>query len=114
MYKIRLFKPSLIIITNTLEGETIEMKVARLEENKEPIDDGAPLIYTARKDGVDPAYNIRTDRFEIATDIMDKLNRDKTAKSEGTFEIQSEGDAEGKEINIEFGKPEPTADTATK
>ena len=28
------------------EGETIETKVARIVQNKEPITDGAPMIYT--------------------------------------------------------------------
>ena len=35
----------------TYEGEFIEEKVARVVENKEPIEDGAPIIYTERKDG---------------------------------------------------------------
>ena len=30
----------------TFEGEFIEEKVARVVENKEPIEDGAPIIYT--------------------------------------------------------------------
>ena len=34
----------------TYEGEFIEEKVARVVENKEPIEDGAPIIYTERKD----------------------------------------------------------------
>ena len=50
----------------TYEGEFIEEKVARVVENKEPIEDGAPIIYTERKDGVIPAYNIRTDKWDIS------------------------------------------------
>ena len=42
------------------EGELIEEKVARLTQEKSPINDGAPIIYTERKDGVLPAYDIRT------------------------------------------------------
>ena len=80
MYRKPIYSKSLINLPSSLEGETIELKITRLLENKEPIDDGAPTIYTARKDGVDPAYNIRTDRFEIAAEIMDKLNRDKITK----------------------------------
>ena len=34
----------------SFEGEFIEEKVARVVENKEPIEDGAPIIYTERKD----------------------------------------------------------------
>ena len=39
----------------TKEGEYIEEKVRRITENNEPIEDGAPIIYTERKDGVNPA-----------------------------------------------------------
>ena len=38
----------------TKEGEYIEEKVRRITENGEPIEDGAPIIYTERKDGVNP------------------------------------------------------------
>ena len=62
------------------EGETIENKVARITQNKEPITDGAPIIYTEKKDGVLPAYNIRTDRFDIALDAMDKIGKSKAKK----------------------------------
>ena len=48
------------------EGETIEDKVRRVTLNNEPIEDTAPLIYTERKDGVLPQYDIRTDKWEIA------------------------------------------------
>ena len=44
------------------EGEQIEEKVRRIVNNNEPITDGAPIIFTEKKDGVLPEYNIRTDR----------------------------------------------------
>ena len=34
------------------DWETIEKKVKRIVENKEPISDGAPIIYTERNKGV--------------------------------------------------------------
>ena len=67
-------------INNSYEGETIEMKVRRITESKEPITDGAPVIYTDRKDGTKPEFNIRTDRFDIAQDAMDYVSRSRTAK----------------------------------
>lgn len=63
-------------------GETIEQKIERITNNKEPIKDSAPLIYTERKEGVQPAYNIRSDRFEIAIDAMDKVTKTHQAKRE--------------------------------
>ncbi|MEM0173216.1 MAG: hypothetical protein QXI16_01765 [Sulfolobaceae archaeon] len=38
------------------------------------------MIYTNRKDGVLPGYNIRTDRFDVAIDAMDKVAMSKLAK----------------------------------
>ena len=62
------------------EGETIEKKVARITLTNEPITDTAPIIYTEKKDGVLPAYNIRTDRFDLAIDAMDKIEMERIAK----------------------------------
>jgi len=67
-------------INSGVEGETIEMKVSRIVENKEPIKDGAPLIYTERKDGVQAGYNIKTDRFEVAIEGMDTVHKSIQAK----------------------------------
>ena len=65
-----------------MEGESIEVKVRRILSNKEPITDGAPVIYTERKDGVLPGYNIKTDRFEVALEGMDAVSRSHIAKRE--------------------------------
>ena len=61
---------STLFVNNSLEGESIEAKVCRIVNNGEPISDGAPLIYTERKDGVKEEYNIRTDRFDIALNAV--------------------------------------------
>lgn len=60
------------------EGEWIEEKVRRVVENGEPIEDGAPIVYTERKDGVRPEYNIRTDRWEIAQEAMEAVREGKS------------------------------------
>ena len=67
---------------DSYEAESIEEKVRRIPSNQEPITDGAPLIYTTRKDGVQPQYDVRTDRFELAVEMMDKVATDKLAKRE--------------------------------
>jgi len=41
--------------------------------NKEPIRDTAPQVFTERQDGVIPNYNIRTDKFELAAETADKV-----------------------------------------
>ncbi len=65
-----------------LEGETIEQKMERVIDNGEPITDGAPEIFTEKKDGVNSAYNIRTDRWEIACEAMDKVHGSAQARAE--------------------------------
>ncbi len=73
---------SMIGSIEKLEGETIEQKMERVLENGEPITDGAPEIFTERKDGVGAAYNIRTDRWEIACETMDRVHGSARAKRE--------------------------------
>ena len=54
------------------------------------MEDGVfPTIYTEKKDGVQPEFDIRTDRFEIAVDTVDKINQavaNQIAKSKGETE----------------------------
>lgn len=72
-------------IMNTVrayEGERIEVKCARITETGEPITDGAPAIYTEKKDGVLPQYDIRADKWEIAQNAMDKANAARIAKGQ--------------------------------
>lgn len=84
----------------TYEGETIEKKVARIMENNEPIKDGAPEIYTERKDGIVKAYNIRTDRWEVAADAMDAVNKSFQAKREEKAKLNEEPE-KGKVIPLD-------------
>lgn len=82
MYKQNRMTKTDIQLDKSYQGETIEAKVRRIVNNKEPIKDGAPLIYTERKDGVQPSYNIRTDRFEVAIDAMQGVSKAHLAKRE--------------------------------
>ena len=76
-----------LIMNTSVEGETIEMKIERITVNREPITDGAPLIYTERKDGVLAGYDIRTDRFEVAIEAMDKVSKSNQAKREERLKV---------------------------
>lgn len=78
----------------SVEGETIEQKVERIVENKETITDGAPLIYEDRRAGINPAYDIRTDRFEIAAEAADQITKSKVAKREAKV-VPLNDDAKG-------------------
>ena len=77
------YTPTFIGSVEPFEGESIEQKVAKLIENNEPITDGAPIIFTEKKDGVLPQYDIRTDKWNIAQSAMDLANASKIAKSKG-------------------------------
>lgn len=71
------------------EGETIENKIERVMLTGEPIEDGAPLIYTERKDGVKPEHNIRTDKWDQALMAMDAVNRTRMTKTMEAFQKPS-------------------------
>ena len=81
------YQKSTINSVPTWEGEPIELKVERILTNKEPITDGAPIIYTDKKNGVRPEMDIRTDRWEIAAGAMDVVHKNKAAKSEKKAEV---------------------------
>lgn len=90
MYQIPMYINTGLDINEATEGETIEEKIERIVNNGEPIKDGAPIIYTDRAKGVEPQYNIRTDRWEIAVQAMDTVSRAQLARREeqgGTIDI---------------------------
>lgn len=112
MYKKNKLNKTSINVNNGYIGETIEEKVRRIVINKEPISDGAPLIYTERKNGVEPQYNVRTDRFEIAVDAMTAGAKSEQAKREN--KPNSLGEEAKKNMAIENGGAESTQGTGTE
>ena len=94
MYKYNVAKPTKLRINQSIEGETIEMKVRRIVDNKEPITDGAPLTY-GPKGEIMAGHNIRTDRFEIAVNATDAISKATIAKgSQVTLETDTKVDAD--------------------
>ena len=70
------------IIRNTsYKGETIEDKINRIVNNKEPITDGAALLYKDRREGVIAETNIRKDKWEHAIEAADKATKIRAAIS---------------------------------
>ena len=76
------YNRTLFSVNVSYEAQTIEQKIEKIMSSKEPIDETAPIIYTERKKGVQPEYNIRTDRFEIALEAMDKVSSSHKAQRE--------------------------------
>ena len=112
-YKYQNTKRSTIGSADVTEGETIEQKMERILHNGEPITDGAPEIYTERRDGVGAQYNIRTDRWEVATDAMDLKSKNVQAKRDAKAEARK--DKEAKVVKLEpkkSGGAESTNGTA--
>lgn len=75
----------------TYEAEPREVKLRKIISGESSsMEDGVfPTIYTEKKDGVLPEYDIRTDRFEVAIDAMDKINQsaaNQIAKNKGETE----------------------------
>lgn len=76
----------------TYQAEPREVKLRKIisGESSSSMEDGVfPTIYTEKKDGVLPEYDIRTDRFEVAIEAIDKINQstaDQIAKSKGKTE----------------------------
>jgi len=103
MYSKPIYEKTTMSLDNTKPGETIENKVTRLIQNKEPIKDGAPIIFTDRSHGVNPAYNIRTDRWEIAIEALDKIAKAKITKKE---DVAKAPEGEAKIIEGKFGGTE--------
>lgn len=75
----------------TYQAEPREVKLRKIingEANN--MEDGVfPTIYTEKKDGVQPEFDIRTDRFEVAIEAMDKINQstaNQIAKNKGETE----------------------------
>lgn len=72
------------------EGESIEEKMRRVTQSKEPIDNVAPLVYTEKKDGVLPQYDHRSDRFELARLAKDRITATRKAAAQKAAEIAAE------------------------
>lgn len=75
----------------TYQAEPREVKLRKIINGESnDMEDGVfPTIYTEKKDGVQPEFDIRTDRFEIAIDAIDKINQsaaNQIAKNKGQTE----------------------------
>lgn len=81
-------------VNQSYVGESIEKKIERIVNNQEKITDGAPIIYTDRADGVLAAYNIRTDRFEVALDGITAMQKANLAKRDNNPNIKNDDKAD--------------------
>lgn len=85
MYKKNKINRSKMVVNEGYHGETIETKIRRLMTVGEPLEAEVEPIYMERNEGVKAAYDIRTDRFEIAAEAMDKKYQADIAKREQKY-----------------------------
>lgn len=111
MYKQNRMQETSIKRNEGREGETIETKIERIVNNNEPIKDGAKITFTERKDGVKPEFNIRTDRFEIALEAMDKVSKTHIAKRDERMKPKEKDEKENNETNKKIVGDEPAHST---
>ena len=64
------------------EGQSIEDRCKKLVETGEPIKDTSPLIYTPKEKGVMPQYDVRADKWDVAQNAMDGVNKERIAKGQ--------------------------------
>lgn len=83
-------------------GESIEDKVRRVTTTGEPIEDSAPIIFQERKEGVNKAYDIRADKWDMAQEALDKIAINIREKRK---ERQMDKPAGNSEVNVPAQKP---------
>lgn len=87
--------------TEGFEAESLEEKVRRVTETNEPVEAISPMIYTERKDGVRPEYNIRTDKWEIAQEAMNTIAIGKRQKRQERMNAETDKPVTNSEINVQ-------------
>ena len=83
MYKVRQLPTTGIKRNVSTVGETIEDEVYKMVYEKNIPSAQKSIIFQERKEGVQPAYNVRTDKFDIALDAIDTVTKygQKTART---------------------------------
>lgn len=85
------------------EGQSIEEIMRINTANKVQPVAMLPEMYQERGDGIDPITDIRTDKFEMALDAMDKVTRAHLLASQNKDKLGKERDNSW--ITDEDGKP---------
>lgn len=100
------------MIEITEKGETLIKKIQRILDENEPLTDGAPMIYTPKQAGVRDDCNVRTDKWALAMNAMDKVNNYKLNEylKKGEAETQKATESQTEKGGGEVTEPSPTRD----
>ena len=83
-------------INESYEAKSLEAELRKVMEEKSPITSISPEIFTERKEGVMPEYDIRTDKWEVAEKAMEKVSqtqiaaRKKADKTEDKLDVKTD------------------------
>lgn len=91
MKKIKVEPTGNFNVNESYEGVSLETTIQKMMADKEPITATSKTIFTEKKDGVIPDYDIRTDRFEIAYTMTDHISATAIAKRKGVPDTTTEG-----------------------
>ena len=91
---------NLLVNYDIKDDNSIEREIEKAETTKQPIETSSPTIYTPRKDGVRPEYDIRTDRWDIAYNAMNKVSASYRAKRAENINPSAEGSDNNTKQNI--------------
>lgn len=80
-----------IELNQSYEEEPQEIVILRAITTSEAITATAPQVFTERKDGVRPEFDIRTDRMEVAREAMDLVSKTAIAKRDKAFKAEQNG-----------------------
>ena len=97
------------MIEMTEKGETLIRKIQRILDENEPLTDGAPMIYTPKQAGVREDCNIRTDKWSLAMNAMDRVNNYKLSEYLKKGETEAPKKVED-QAGGEASEPNPTRD----
>lgn len=82
MKRVNKFRGTSIKTNEAYTGEPLYIQLRIATKTKNPIKMDAPIIYTDKKEGVKPQYDIRTDKWEIAQNAMNYVNATEIAKGQ--------------------------------
>lgn len=108
MYKIPKQVKTSIESNDSVEGETIEIRLERLLNNGDEVIESKELIYTRPEDGVVASFNIRHDHWDDAIEqasiMAEKRNELDAAKLQKRTEILKKKAEEDKYLRDQANK----------
>lgn len=94
MIKFKITQKTGLSVNESNAGKPLERKIAERLALGEKLDENqSPLLYTDKRDGVIAGYDPRTDRFEVALDAKEKVEKSKQAKRDAQLKVIKDDDA---------------------